>query len=129
MLCRNAIWEYYTKRETVQERCIKPVEFEEPHANLVWPLVFIALDYHAVKMHLNWILTVRTQQGKVKVSDNGCTGYWGRREHLAALDHFYVGIFLRTAGLQCISKRKTVHHGNRRAESYAALFQSKGVKM
>lgn len=81
------------------------------------PLVFIALDCHAVNMHLEWILAVRTQHWKVKVSDNGCTGYWGdRRELLAALDHFYVGIFIRTAGLRCISKRKTVHNGNRRVD-------------
>lgn len=76
------------------------MEFAEPQANRVWPLVFIALDYHAVNMHLEWILTVRRQQGKVKVSDNGCTGCWGLRERLlAVLDHFYVDIFLRTAGL------------------------------
>ncbi len=113
----RAVQKRYTWRQTVREWCIKLVEFEEPHANSAWPLVFIALDYHAVNMHLEWILAVRTQHWKVKVSDNGCTGYWGgRRELLAALDHFYVGIFLRTAGLRCISKRKTVHNGNRRVD-------------
>lgn len=119
VLCRNA----NTWRQTVREWCIKLVEFEEPHANSVWPLVFIALDYHAVNMRLEWILTARTQHWKVKVSDNGCTGYWGgRRELLAVLDHFYVGIFLRTAGLRCISKRKTVHDGNRRVDGAAQHY-------
>ncbi len=91
------------------------------------PLVFIALDYHVVNMHIEWILAVRTQHWKVKVSDNGCTEYWkGRRELLAALDHFYVGIFLRTAGLK---KENCAQWQKKGGWSHAALFQRKGVQM
>lgn len=112
LCCLETLTENTTHRG--RPRCIKLVEFKEPRAKTVWPLVFIALDYHVVNMHLEWILTVRTQQGKVKVSDNGCTGYWGgRRELLAVLDHFYIGIFLWTAGLQCILKRITVPNGHK----------------